>query len=198
MRPIGNGLFTIQNVLLTTANISVARTDYRRVGGFDTGYVFSCEDQDFGLRLADAGVRGVVTTRTRATHVETHNTLRGVCRRQAIGARDTIRFMRRFSLLDRADQAGLVMVNDPINMNLDPWTVLLRKVLKNLIACDVSAPLVFAVMAMWGRAPLGVTKLERTYDLVVGAHLRRGWCQGRKMYGPEVVPLQSERKTRAV
>lgn len=198
MRPIGQGLFEIQNVLLTTANISVVRTDYEQVGGFDTGYAFSCEDQDFGLRLADAGVRGIVTTRTRATHVETHNTLRSVCRRQAMGARDTIRFMRRFSLLDRSDQAKLVMVNDPIRMRFDPWPVIVKKMLKSLIACDVVAPLVFGVMAVWGRIPLGTAGLEQTYDLVVGAHLRKGWCKGRKTYGPEVVPLRLGGETRVV
>jgi GT2 family glycosyltransferase len=196
MSPIGNGLFEIQNVLLTTANISVARTDYERVGGFDTGYVFSCEDQDFGLRLAAAGVRGVVTTRTEATHVETHNTLRSVCRRQAAGARDAVRFMRRFSLLDRADQAWLVMVNDPIRMSVDPWAIVVKKMLKSLIASDVASPLVFAFMALWGRVPVRLSRLERTYDLVVGAHLRKGWCQGRRTHGPEVVPLHLEGKTR--
>ena len=196
MRAIGNGLFEIQNVLLTTANISVARSDYERVGGFDTGYVFSCEDQDFGLRLADAGVRGVVTTRTRAVHVETRNTLRSVCWRQAAGARDAVRFMRRFSLLDRPDQAWLVMVNDPIRISVDPLPVIVKKALKALVARNVAAPLVFSVMALWGRVPLGVSWLERTYDLVVGAHLRKGWCEGRKMYGPESGPLRLEGETR--
>lgn len=196
MHPIGDGLFEIPNVLLTTANISVARADYERVGGFDTGYVFSCEDQDFGLRLGDAGIRGIVTARTLATHVETHNTLRSVCRRQATGARDMVRFMRRFSLLDRADQSRIVMVNDPITMSIDPWRLVMKKMLKTLIACDAVSPLVCGVMALWGRLPLAVSGLERCYDFVVGAHLRKGWCQGRRIYGPEVVPVRLDGKTR--
>lgn len=194
---LGDGLFGIPNVLLTTANISVAREDYDRVGGFDEGYLFSCEDQDFGLRLADAGVRGVVTTRTHATHVETHSTLQKVARRQAMGARDTVRFMRRYNVLDRQGQQNLVMVNDPIKVGVDPWQVLIKKLFKSVIASELISPLVFAAMAVWGRTSLGPSFLEHGYELVVGAHLRKGWCQGRRMYGVDAAAIRPGGTARA-
>jgi GT2 family glycosyltransferase len=196
LRRIGDGLFAMPSALLTASNLSVSRSDYQRVGGFDLGYTFpACEDQDFGIRLAAAGVRAVVTSRTRATHVETHNTLKSVCRRQAMGARETVRFMRRFSLLDGPDQEKIVMVNDPIEVGVDPWRIAMKKMLKTIIACDVASPLVWGAMALWGRVPLGLLVLQRAYDLVVGAHLRKGWCQGRRMYGAGVEAVRSKGKT---
>jgi GT2 family glycosyltransferase len=195
-RPVGEGLFEIPNVLLTTANLSVMRADYERVGGFDTEYPFSCEDQDFGLRLGDAGVRGLVTARTRATHVDSGESLQSVCRRQQRGARDTVRFMRRYSLLDRPRESTFVRVNDPLTLGVDPWCLLATKMLKTLIASGAVSPLLFGAIALWGRFPLWPSTRERGYELIVSAYARKGWCQGRRLYGTGVSALQRDKVTR--
>jgi GT2 family glycosyltransferase len=181
LRPIGEGLFELPGGMMTTANVSVAKSDYEKVDGFDAAYRFACEDQDFGLRLAEIGVRCVVTTRTKATHVESHDTLKSLCQRQRIGARDTVRFMLRFSTFDVPECAKLVRINGPVDWRQDSWILVVKKVLKTAAASWLS-PVAFGLIHLLEPSTRKNQGLEKAYDFIVAAHFRRGWCEGLKLY----------------
>jgi len=188
---IGEGLFEFSNQgseggFLTAANLSVAKADYIRSGGFDTSYRSpSCEDQDFGVRLREAGVRRIVTRRARATHIETDLTLRRVCVRQEIGWKDAVRFMRRRGLLDRAMEPEIAIVNGPVKLGADPWLLIAKKTLKTLVASGRLSRVSFSVVRIVERIAPESAWAQRSYDLLVGAHIRKGWLAGLRVYGTE-------------
>jgi glycosyltransferase involved in cell wall biosynthesis len=185
--PIGDGLFEFSAPLsggdfLTAANLSVEKSDYLRVGGFDTAYRSpGCEDQDFGVRLRKAGVRRIVTTRTRATHIETALTLAKVCRRQEAGWKDAVRFMRRLGLLDQPVELEIAVVNGPVR-KVDPWRLAAKKVLKTLVASDRLSRISFYLVRILDRMAPESASVQRSYDLLVGAYLRKGWLKGLQVY----------------
>jgi GT2 family glycosyltransferase len=181
LRPIGAGIFELPSGLLTTANVSLSRSDYEKVGGFDAGYRFSCEDQDFGRRLGEIGVRCVVTTRAKVTHVESHNTLRLLCERQRVGASDTVRFMRRFSTFDLPECAKLVRVNGPVDVRQDTWFLAARKLLMTAVSGRLS-PVAFGLIKLLERRHWGMPALDDAYELLVAAYFRKGWCEGLRLY----------------
>lgn len=189
--PIGEGLFEFsdrasEGGFLTAANLSVAKADYDRSGGFDTGYRSpSCEDQEFGVRLREAGVRRIVTTRARATHIETDITLGKVCKRQETGWRDAVRFMRRLGLLDQPVKPEIAIVNGPVKLGADPWPLTAKKILKTLVASDRFSRSSFEVARIVDRLAPESAWAQRCYDLIVGAHIRKGWLEGLQMHGTD-------------
>jgi glycosyltransferase involved in cell wall biosynthesis len=189
--PIGEGLFEFSNQdsgggFLTAANLSVAKTDYVRSGGFDTDYRSpSCEDQDFGVRLREAGVRSIVTTRARATHIETDLTLGKVCKRQEAGWKDAVRFMRRRGLLDQPVEPEIAIVNGPVKLGTDPWPLVAKKILKTLVASDYFSRSSFGLVRIVDRVAPESAWAQKCYDLVVGAYIRKGWLTGLQVYGSE-------------
>jgi glycosyltransferase involved in cell wall biosynthesis len=193
---IGDGLFEFSDEgseggFLTAANLSVAKADYDRSGGFDTSYRSpSCEDQEFGVRLREAGIRRVVTTRARATHIERDITLGKVCKRQETGWRDAVRFMRRLGVLDRPVKPEIAIVNGPVKLGADSWPLVAKKVLKTLVASDRFSPSSFGLVRLVDRIAPESAWTQRCYDLVVGAHILKGWRKGLRMYG--TVPASEE------
>ena len=181
---IADGLFEFseqrpEGDFLTAANLSVTKGVYDEVGGFDTTYRSpGCEDQDFGVRLRKAGVRRIVTTRTRAKHVETALTLGRVCARQEAGWKDAVQFMRRLGLLAQPAVPEIAIVNGPVKVGADPWRLVAKKILKTAVASDRLSRLSFCVVRILDRVGPESASLQRSYDLLVAAYSRKGWLQG--------------------
>lgn len=185
LHPIGDEVFQISSALVTTANMSINRAEFEKVGGFDTAYTAAgCEDQDFSLRLARNGVRALMTRRTFATHVETHVSLEQLCQRQLGGAKDSVRFVRRFA--DLCGEPAIAIVNGLTVWRSDSWLLIARKTLKRLIVLPYVLPAVFFAIKVLERCAPSLSLLQRLYDLVVGAHIQQGWREGLKEYGDVV------------
>lgn len=178
-RPLSDDVLVIPAAMATFALLSVRRVDFERAGGIDTGYSYaSCEDQDFALRISHAGIPTLLTRKTIAVHLETHNSLRQLCRRQRNGAEDTVRLVRRQALAERNGRQPIERVNGPIDLAGDPWGLIVKKAVKQLVATRALAPLVFGTVSLFERLSPYSRLLPKAYSLVVGAYIQRGWRDG--------------------
>ena len=184
-REIADDVFEITNVLATTANLSVSRRLFESVEGFDEGYPFGCEDQDFAGRLGRSSVRALATRRSVATHVETHNSLRRLCERQRLGAMDTVRFIRRFAVEHHCGEQEIATTNGPIRVGTDSRGLILRKMIRQLIAAPFLNTPVFAGVRLLELVSPDSTLLPKAYDAIVSAYAQKGWREGLRVYEAE-------------
>jgi len=185
VKPIAEDVFLIPNVNATTANLSVPTDAFQKANGFDTGYPFGCEDQDFALRLEFAGYSAFMTTKTKAVHIETHNTLVKVCQRQARGSADTVRFLRRFAVEARFGKQPIAYVNDPICFGIDPWHLVVKKLIRGTIVKWPMRHCAFTVINILERFFPDATFLHRTYNILISAYSQQGWREGVQRYSSE-------------
>jgi len=184
-KEIADDVFEITNVLATTANLSVSRKIFESVEGFDEGYPFGCEDQDFAGRLARKNVRALATRRSVATHVETHNSLRRLCERQRAGAMDTVRFIRRFAVEHHCGEQEIAVTNGPIRVGVDSSALILKKMIRQLITARFLITPVFASVRLLELSIPESTVLQKAYDAIVSAYAQKGWREGLRMYRAE-------------
>lgn len=189
-RPVAEGVLEITAPLASTANLSIPRMDFEGLGGFDEGYPYGCEDQDLAGRADRAGLRILLTTRTTALHVETHNTLRKLCERQRSGARDTVRFLKRFAVEHHVGKPEIARTNDPVNWSRDGAGLGGKKSLRRLTGAPIVNSLAFASVAIMERLASNSSLLRRAYDLLVGTAVQKGWREGLALYG-DVEPLEA-------
>lgn len=188
-KPLVEGVFEITAPLASTANLSIPRADFERLGGFDGGYPYGCEDQDFAGRADRAGLRILFTNRTTAIHIETHNTLRKLCRRQMMGARDTVRFLKRFAVEHHVGVPDIANYNNPIAWGKDRPNLAAKKSLRRVLTLPGINTLSFGLIRVVEAIAPRTRLLPRAYDLMVGAYAQKGWRQGLTLHG-DVEPLE--------
>lgn len=187
-RAMAEGVREITAPMASTANLSIPRSDFESLGGFDEGYPYGCEDQDFAGRADRAGLPILFCTRTSATHVETHNTLRKLCRRQQLGARDTVRFLKRFAVEHHVGRPDIAQTNDPWAWSRDGVALGSKKALRRCLTLPVIGSVAFGVVRLGELVAPRSKLLARGYDLLVGAYAQKGWREGLHLYR-EVEPL---------
>src|SRR5262245_9070743 len=178
---VADGVFQIPSPALTSANLSINRTDFERAGGFDTSYPFACEDQDLGARLELYGIRTLMTRRSRVAHIETAGSFRSLCLRQQKGARDTVRFVRRFKVQELYGEPAIARIGGPIRPG-DSVSLRTKKAIRQLIAAPLLSTAVFGAISVLESVIPRSRLLARSYDLVVGAYLQKGWREGLKLH----------------
>ncbi|MEO6392806.1 MAG: glycosyltransferase [Pyrinomonadaceae bacterium] len=187
-KPVAECVYEIAAPLASTANLSISRADFERLDGFDAGYPYGCEDQDFAGRADRAGVRILFTTRTTAIHIETHNTLRKLCRRQMLGARDTVRFLKRFAVEHHVGLPDIARYNNPIAWGTDRLNLAAKKSLRRMLTLPGVTALAFGVIRSVEAVAPRSAFLLRAYDVMVGAFVQKGWRQGLRLHR-DVEPL---------
>jgi GT2 family glycosyltransferase len=179
MTLVSGSVFSVPSPMVTSANLSVRREDFKAVGGFDTSYQHaSCEDQDFGIRLGLRGVRALVSTASKVVHIEMHNTLPKVCRRQFLGAKETVRFVRRLGIEEGPEQPAIAASCGWIVLGRDSFGLVSKKLAKQIVASRLLKPLVFGSVKLLEKVAPCSRLLRRTYDLVLGSYIQAGWREG--------------------
>jgi GT2 family glycosyltransferase len=184
-KQVTNDVFEVTNVLATAANLSVSREHFDKAKGFDAGYPFGCEDQDFAGRLTKDGVHAFATNKSIATHVETHNSLRRICQRQRLGAMDTARFIRRFAVDHHCGEQAIATANGPIRLKTDGPSLIVKKIARQLVASRPLSHVAFACTYLLERAIPESHLLSKVYDLIVSAWVQKGWREGTRVYESE-------------
>ena len=181
-RAVAEGVLEITAPMASTANLSIPRRDFEYLGGFDEGYPYGCEDQDFAGRADRLGLPILFCTRTTAVHVETHDTLRKLCRRQQLGARDTVRFLKRFAVEHHVGRPDIARTNDPLAWSSDGFGLGSKKILRRILTLPIVSGAAFGFIRI-GEAVAPRSKiLARGYDLLVGAYAQKGWREGLQLY----------------
>jgi GT2 family glycosyltransferase len=189
-RPVADGVLEITAPSASTANLSLPRALFESLGGFDPEYPYGCEDQDLAGRADRAGLLILFTDRTRAIHIETHNTLRKLCQRQRQGTRDTVRFLKRFAVEHHVGQPEVARHNDPIDWRRDPATLRGKKMFRWVLSLSWMAPVAFGAIRVVERLAPHSSWLPRIYDVMVAAFAQKGWREGLKLHR-EVEPLEA-------
>jgi glycosyltransferase involved in cell wall biosynthesis len=159
----------------TAANMSISRERFLALGGFDTAFV-SSEDQDLALRHSAAGGPIVYLPEAVATHDDSATDLRAYCRRSEWGAQKMAPFCRRYP--DWPENRERRDVNGPICWDEDPPGRILRKVGKALLGLRLPLAVFFALIErLETRAPSSRI-LASLYRLALGIHLQRGFRSG--------------------
>jgi GT2 family glycosyltransferase len=174
---------------LTGCNLSVKREDYLRLGGIDEEYEhYGCEDQDLGLRAGKIGINIYHSNKSMPTHLEWHNSFKSFCHRQLIGAIDTVRFVKRFAVVENNWNAPHVEAFGYVQFGKDPALLIVKKLLRSLVILPGVLQLAFGVIKILEAVAPNSYVLFKFYDLLVAAHIQKGWRMGLKRYS-DVKPL---------
>ena len=176
--PANRGLTTARN-FCTAANMSVSRKWFEELGGFDAS-ITSAEDQDLALRHTQRGGRIAYIPEARVIHHDSALDIRSYCRRTEWGAFQMTVFCNRYP--DWPDNIERERINGPVRLGREPLVASARKLAKLcLTARPIRESLFIAASALERLAPNG-RMLDRTYRLLLGAHIFRGHRRGIKQY----------------
>jgi len=175
--PEASGPTTIEN-FCTAANMSIAHARFSEIGGFETSIV-SSEEQDFALRHTARGGEIVFVPEARAIHCDDALGSRSYCRRAEWGSRNMIPFCLRYP--DWPDNIERERVNVPLLFCREPFSQCLRKLIKSALAMRPVRSTLFVLAVILERAAPESAALDRTYRLLLGAHIFRGYRKGLKL-----------------
>ena len=172
------GLASMPN-FCTAANMSLARAAFAGVEGFD-GAIISSEDQDFALRHTARGGRIVFWPEARAIHCDSSLDIRSYGLRSEWGRKNMIPFCLRYP--DWPDNIERHRVNGPLQFGREPLKQSFRKIIKSMLALKAVRETLFFIAGLLERAAPKSSALERSYRLLLGAHIFRGYRSGLTLY----------------
>lgn len=166
----------IREYFITARNLSLPREEFVDLGGFDTRFRTTCEDQDLFHRARSRGVRVVYNERIQALHNEQATTLHRYGMFQRKGARDTVRLLRKYPGVH--DHAPVAAVNGPVNWRMDGLRGSLKKLLKRILSPDPPLALLRGVTRVMEWVGLPDRVLFRVYQAILSLYIFRGWREG--------------------
>jgi glycosyltransferase involved in cell wall biosynthesis len=169
--PRQRGLVEEEN-FCAAANASIDREIFLSLGGFDTT-ISSSEDQDFALRHTAQGGRIVFLPEASVIHRDNALDIRGYCRRNEWGSRLMLPFYERYP--DFPHNLERERINGPIKWKEEPFSSILRKGLKSLIAAKIPVAVLFKTADLLERTAPNNAALDKVYRLLLGAHIFRGY-----------------------
>jgi GT2 family glycosyltransferase len=171
-----------ETVALTAANLSVERSDFQALGGFDEGFtIASGEDWDLGLRARRRGAHILYHPGIVVVHNDWAVDLERFCERQRLYSISDVRLWRKYG--EESPRARLVRESSPVDWRADPPPLIAKKLLKRTLATWPGPALIRAVSRASDRiAP--ESWCRRTYDVAVGVAIFRGVREGLRRYPP--------------
>jgi len=182
--PCSRGVTTALN-FCTAANMSIAKHEFRQFGGFDPS-ILSSEDQDLALRHTAQDGRIVFIPEASAVHRDDALDIRSYCRRAEWGMENMIPFCHRYP--DWPDNIERNLVNGPVRWMKDPFGRIVRKLAKRSLTPKAILIPLFLVSSLLERTAPNSFLLDRTYRLLLGAHILRGYLAGVRRYNSVMKP----------
>jgi len=171
-----------ETVGMTAANLALPAADFARLGGFDEGFsIASCEDWDLAWRARATGIRILYDASNVVLHNDWAVSLHHFCERQRLYSISDVLLWRKYG--GRTPRARLVCDNAPIQWTSDsPWLVL-RKVVKHLLATRIGRATLRRVCSIAERALPDSRLSRRAYQVAVGVAIFQGVREGLRRYG---------------
>jgi len=168
--------------VLTAANLSLERSDFEALGGFDEGFtIASGEDWDLGLRARRRGIHILYHPGIVVVHNDWAVDLQRFCERQRLYSISDVRLWRKYG--DESPRARLVRESSPVDWRGDRPRLIVKKLLKRTLATWPGRALIHGVSRVSERiAP--ESWCRRTYDVAVGVAIFRGVREGLRRYPP--------------
>lgn len=161
-------------------NLSMRRDLYLAMGGFDTGMV-GIEDQDFAHRHVAAGGIIVFVPEAEAIHWDHALTIRPYCRRTEFAAECMVPLVRRYP--DWPVNRHRDEVNGPLHWGRESLGRSLTKVLKSVLALPPFLTFLYGTTWLLERLLPQSRILTKSYQLMMGISLQRGYRKGLKNNG---------------
>jgi GT2 family glycosyltransferase len=157
---------------LASFDLSLSRTDFWRVGGFDESFPYAgAEDQDLSARAARAGLRLLRHHGIRLLHDDRHATLRQFALRQQRGAHTVLALVRNFPQFH-----GQFYRNERLSRRDSPALVA-RKCAKSLLSAPPALATLHGLAGALERVGAPDRLLWPLYRLILGLHIFRGYRQ---------------------
>jgi GT2 family glycosyltransferase len=179
--PPGRGLVASPN-FGTAANMSIRRTRYEGLGGFDPEMA-GIEDQDFAMRHSSSGGPIAYLPDAEVIHDDDWLEFRDFCRRQERGMEWTVPFSRRYPAF--ADSIERDEVNGPLRLGTEPPLLSLKKTFKDLAGTPRGEHILLSLLSLLERRLPNSRLLSRAYRVVLGVYLRRGYLRGIARFVPK-------------
>lgn len=172
--PLKRGVIQSKN-FCTAQNMSISRRGFQELRGFDEGLV-SAEDQDFALRHSERGGVIVFAPEATAIHRDHYANIRDYCRRMQWGYERLVDFsLRHPTLPETLDRDR---INGPVRWARESLRQTFQKLGKAVIALPWTVEGLFVVAGILEHAAPNGRLLDRTYRLLLGAHIFRGYRRG--------------------
>jgi GT2 family glycosyltransferase len=168
---------------LAAANLSIRRSAFASLDGFDERFPVGGEDQDLTWRAHRAGYKLVYDSSICVIHNDQHSDLRALCRRQERAAIGSVCFAAKNPDLP---VPTLIELNGPLRRGDDPL-VMMRKVSRTAVSSRAVLALAHRLVSTVERLrPSGGWPLEFLYGAIGGLYVFRGVRRGLKLTaGPD-------------
>jgi GT2 family glycosyltransferase len=184
---------------MSAANLSLPRADFEKLGGFDSDFsIASSEDWELGFRARQSGIQVLYNPKISVIHNDWAVSLERFCERQRLYSKSDVLLCRKYG--SKSPRAELVRVNGPIRWRNDSLALIVKKMIKRVLATTVGRKLVFWGANVMERIAPDTRSCWRVYDLAVALAIFRGVREGWTTYPPAAgreqyvssVPLKSD------
>ena len=174
---------------MTAANLSLPAEDFRSLGGFDETFsIASCEDWDLGQRARVRRLRILYDPTNVVVHNDWAIGLDQFCRRQMLYSISDVLLWQKYG--EESPRARLVTENGPVRWGKDSVKLLVKKVVKWLLARRAGKGAVRLVCTLSEVVAPDSRFNFRSYDLAVGISIFEGVREGLARCGG---PLKASR-----
>lgn len=166
---------------LSGANVSLPRSDWERLGGFDERFLAGLEDYDLAIRAWDAGIKILL----RLSIVAIHNDWAGYsiedyCLRQRLYSQSEPLFWKKYG--DQRVRTTLVRHNLPPDWRRDKPALFAKKIVKKALAEEKRQAILSGVCAFLERNLPWPPLLRRLYKLMLAVAIYQGFQEGLKIH----------------
>jgi GT2 family glycosyltransferase len=165
---------------LTGGNVSLPRSDWERLGGFDE--IFSwVEDYEFAVRAWDVGIKVLFRPSILALHNDWAGfSIGDYCRRQRLYSQSEPLFLKKYG--DRNLRMNMIRQNRPPDWNRDNPVLFAKKLVKNALAAENWQAILSSMCAFLERSWPWPPLLHRLYRLMLAVAIYQGFQEGLKIH----------------
>jgi len=167
---------------ITAANLALWRSDFSDLGGFDEEFaIASSEDWELGQRARDIGIRVLYDPQNAVVHNDWAVSLDHFCERQRLNSVSDVLLWEKYG--ERSPRARLVRESSPVRWTSDPPRLILRKMVKCVLATGPGRTVVRMACSLAERFAPDSRWNRRAYELAVGISIFLGVREGLVRYG---------------
>lgn len=167
---------------MTAANVSMPASDFNRLGGFDEDFtIASSEDWDLGMRARQTGIRVLYNPQIKVLHNDWAVSLDRFCHRQKLYSISDVLLWQKYG--ESSPRARLVRENAPVNWKQDATSLVIRKMIKRVLATKPGNSLIRSVCSITEKLLPDSNWTRRAYTAAVGVAIFSGVREGLSRYG---------------
>ena len=166
---------------MTGQNVSLPRADFVALRGFDEGFPgASCEDWELAMRARRRGTRVLFHPGITVLHNDWAISLEQFCRRQKLYSIPQVLLWKKYG--EASPWARLVRESAPINWREDTARILMKKVMKTLLAFVLGESFVQRACRLIERFVPDSKWSRRAYSVAIGIAIFNGVRNGFQRY----------------